>query len=107
MEFKKIKGVFKATNRADQPVEITVERRLSGANAYGDRSSHQVYINGEWYRGFDTRYDSIPTDKENWLKEVIQYIIKPMFYDGDEYNESRNAEGIELISYNEEMVETA
>lgn len=47
-----------------------VERYLSGASAYGDRSSHKVDIIGAeampYY--FDTRYEGISTQKEEWTK---------------------------------------
>ena len=75
MLFKKITATFNAINRNNDPVEIKVERVVSGANAYGDRSAHIVYVNGDYYQSFDTRYDGIKTDKKGWLKEVIEYII--------------------------------
>ena len=45
-----------------------VERYLSGASAYGDRSAHKVDIIGAeampYY--FDTRYEGISIQKEEW-----------------------------------------
>lgn len=98
MKFKQIKATYKTTGRNNEPVELIIERTPSGAFKYGDRSSHAMYINGNWYKGYDTRYDRIPTDKENWLKEVMQYIIKPDYLGNSNHL-------IELVSYEEKEVE--
>ena len=59
--------------------EIT--RQQSGANKYGDQSAHILDIfdmnkdkaHIDW-KLYDTRYDSIPTDKNEWVKVWETYI---------------------------------
>lgn len=55
-----------------------VERYLSGASAYGDRSAHKVTILGAeampYY--FDTRYEGISTQKEEWIAAWKKWIEK-------------------------------
>ena len=96
-DFKTITGIWKGSNRIDEPIEIKVIRKESGASKYGDRSSHVLYINGEYYKQFDTRYEGIPSD-DNWAKEVEECIIKPEFYDGDQWNDERDSSDLELVS---------
>lgn len=103
--FKEIKAVFTATNRNNEEITITIERKLSGAFSYGDRSSHYFYVNDKLYRSYDSRYDGIPTEKDKWLNEIKKYIILPEFYDGDQYNEQRNSDDLKLISYDEKIIE--
>lgn len=72
-----------------------VERYLSGASAYGDRSAHKVVIIGAdampYY--FDTRYEGISTKKENWSTFWREWI------------EERFGLKVKLCSYEENEVE--
>lgn len=47
---------------------ITIHRYRSGAHPYGDRSGTEILFNGKWYCGYDTRYEGIPTDKDEFIK---------------------------------------
>lgn len=72
-----------------------VERHLSGAFAYGDRSSHSVKIIGAEARPyyFDTRYDGIKPQKEEWSTFWRNWI------------EERFGLKVKLCSYEEKDVE--
>ena len=48
---------------------LTIKRCLSGANEYGDRSCHILYINGEFFKQFDTRYNEISDYIDEWLNQ--------------------------------------
>lgn len=73
--FKEIKAVFKTKAdifRGNRNFTFKIERYQSGATAYGDKSGHsfkifadEKYLND---RTFDTRYDGISTDEEEWKK---------------------------------------
>ena len=69
---------------------------LSGAFSYGDRSCHSVKIINEpecFPYHFDTRYDGISKEKEEWLKFWKDWI------------EDRFGLKVELSEYNESEVE--
>ena len=78
-------------------LEFIVKRQKSGASAYGDRSAHGLEItkNGEWLdtKYYDTRYDGISTEKEEWLDFWKKYI------------EDNWTLKVELVDYEEKMVE--
>lgn len=72
-----------------------VERHLSGASSYGDRSAHKVVIIGAeampYY--FDTRYEGISTQKEEWSATWRKWI------------EERFGLKVKLCSYEEKEIE--
>lgn len=78
-QFKEMKAVFKGIGRGacegkTYPT-ITIERHLSGAFAYGDRSAHELDFNNDSMPNYyDTRYDRISTDKDLWLEFWKRYI---------------------------------
>lgn len=57
---------------------FVVKRLQSGANKYGDESCHtlDIYEEGKHVGDYlyDTRYDCINTDKEEWVKEWTNFI---------------------------------
>lgn len=89
-KFKEIKATFEVVGGYPKDLQDDTEwksiflitRHLSGAFAYGDRSSHSLSIFNEgeaidekkcdYY--YDTRYDHIPTNKTEWVKEWTEYI---------------------------------
>ena len=104
--FKEITAQFKVTEdtafkegkwKEDRGYFIfEVKRRVSGASAYGDRSCHSVIITNvpeAFPYHFDTRYDSISTEKEAWVKFWKDWI------------EDRFGLKVELDAYEEETVE--
>ena len=72
-----------------------VERYLSGAYSYGDRSSHDVKIIGAeamtYY--FDTRYAGLSTQKEEWTTYWKKWI------------EERFGLKVKLYEYEEKEIE--
>ena len=104
--FKEIKAVFKVSEdtsfikgelKKDRSHFLfEVKRMLSGASAYGDRSCHSVIITNvpeALPYHFDTRYDGISTEKEEWVKFWKDWI------------EDRFVLKVELSEYNENEVE--
>ena len=104
--FKEIKALFKVSedtsfikgewNKDRSHFLFEVKRMLSGAFAYGDRSCHSVTITNvpeAFPYHFDTRYDSISTEKEAWVKFWKDWI------------EDRFGLKVELSEYNEREVE--
>ena len=104
--FKEIKAVFKVSedtrfikghcNDDRSHFLFEVKRMLSGASAYGDRSCHSVIITNvpeAFPYHFDTRYDGISTEKEEWVKFWKDWI------------EDRFVLKVELSEYNENEVE--
>lgn len=104
--FKEIKAVFKVSEdtsfikgelKKDRSHFLfEVKRMLSGAYDYGDRSCHSVVITNvpeAFHYHFDTRYDGISTEKEDWLKFWKDWI------------EDRFVLKVELSEYNENEVE--
>lgn len=104
--FKEIKAVFKVSedtsyikgelNKDRSHFLFEVKRMLSGAFDYGDRSCHSVIITNvpeAFPYHFDTRYDCISTEKEEWLKFWKDWI------------EDRFVLKVELSEYNENEVE--
>lgn len=78
-QFKEMKAVFKGIGRdrceGKTYPTITIERHLSGAFAYGDRSAHSLSFNEESMPNYyDTRYDGISSDKDKWLAFWKDYI---------------------------------
>ena len=103
--FKEITAVFKVSedtafikgdwNKDRSHFLFEVKRMLSGASAYGDRSCHSVIITNEpnsFPYHFDTRYDGISTEKEEWLKFWKDWI------------EDRFVLKVELSEYSEKEV---
>lgn len=89
MKFKNIKATFKVVedtsfkngewkkDRSDFVFEVN--RYVSGAFAYGDRSGHSISITdskGEWYmpKYYDTRYSRIGWEKDSWVKYWKEFI---------------------------------
>ena len=89
MKFKEIKAIFKVVedtafkngewskDRSDFKFEV--ERNLSGCFAYGDRSGHSIKITdskGTYFMPYtyDTRYDGISTQKDEWVKVWKDFI---------------------------------
>lgn len=84
--FKEIKARFQVIedtaflvgdyNKDRSKFVFQVERQLSGAFAYGDRSFHKVDILGvdaiPYF--FDTRYEGISTEKDKWVATWKQWI---------------------------------
>ena len=79
MQFKTIEAKFRVKTRT-YDYEFTIERKVSGAFAYGNRSCHILIISDfktkkqlrdEYY---DTRYDSIPTEKGQWVNFWTRWI---------------------------------
>ena len=91
-QFKQISAVFKAK---DKNITFLVERRVSGASNYGDRSAHTLKVDNNMSQLFDTRYDGISTDKQKWITFWECYILNNYL-----------VTGIELESYSEKMIET-
>ena len=104
--FKEIKSVFKvseatsfikgALKKDRSHFLFVVKRMLSGAFDYGDRSCHSVIITNvpeAFPYHFDTRYDGIRTEKEEWVKFWKNWI------------EDRFVLKVELSEYNENEVE--
>lgn len=87
-----IKGEF---HKDRSQFVFKVERSLSGAFAYGDRSQHKVTIIGAeampYY--FDTRYERISSQKEEWSTYWLKWI------------EERFGLKVKLCSYEEKGVE--
>lgn len=101
MSFKNITATFKLTicdwrtgEILNEPLNVEIKRELSGAFAYGDRSTHTVMVNGNRYQSFDTRYDGISTEKEKWLKFWKEWL-----------NSTWKINKLEEVSYSEEIKE--
>ncbi len=81
VNFKVVKDtafISKAFNKDRTGWNFKVSRYLSGAFAYGDRSGHKIEIdNGKDYimpKMYDTRYDGISTDDDEWVKFWKKFI---------------------------------
>ena len=79
--FKEIKAVFKTKSdllRESRNFKFEVERVQSGAFGYGDKSAHtmRIYADDEFINDkyYDTRYDGISTNKEEWIKLWKEFI---------------------------------
>jgi hypothetical protein len=103
--FTEIKAKFTMVGKTERGNEyrydIEIERKESGANAYGDRSCHLLNLydhdTKEWLRDdfYDTRYDHISTYKPSWVK-VWKNFIK---------NNWINVQSVELVEWEEKEVE--
>lgn len=101
MSFKNINATFKLTicdwstgKVLDKPLLVEIKRKLSGAFAYGDRSSHTIMVNGNHQYSFDTRYDGISSEKGKWLKFWKEWL-----------NDNWKINTLEEVSYSEEIME--
>lgn len=87
MKFKNIRAVFKVKEDTDfknkkfhkdrSDFIFEVKRHPSGSFHYGDRSAHTIeIINHKEIMGnyYDTRYDMIDDEKEEWIKFWQNYI---------------------------------
>ena len=79
MKFKTIKAEFEVKAR-NYHYRFVIERRKSGAFAYGDRSSHLLRVL-DWdtreekgWHLYDTRYDRLSTKKEKWVENWKKFI---------------------------------
>lgn len=99
--FKEIKARFQVSltteNGKKWEREVTIERQESGAFNYGDHSSHNIYLGGEWFTTYDTRYDCISTDKAKWLKFWEKWLV-------DNWGHNKDF-AYKLLGYEEKEVE--
>lgn len=98
-EFKKIEGKFKLSfdnGERHFDYDVQIGRHLSGAFKYGNRSSHRIDLNGEFYSLFDTRYEQIPTNKEEWVSYWTEWVK-------EQWSNNSNVK-VELVDYKEEFI---
>lgn len=99
MKFNNITGKWEYVNQLNGvKYTIIIERKLSGAFAYGDGSCHTLKTYNDkdlsYNQLFDTRYEQIPTDKEGWIN-FWEEVIKDNFY----------VESLKLLDYNNIEIE--
>lgn len=80
-KFKEIKATFRVKSKVGvYDYKFVIERKHSACFKYGDQSCHLLKIydfkDNRFLRDdyYDTRYDRIDTNKEEWIKEWKDYI---------------------------------
>lgn len=98
MQFKKIVANWKMSFNVGKTLTYNVEiKRVKNGFDYGDNSFHSINLNGVNHKYFDTRYDGIPTTKEEWLSVWEDWLQ-------EEWGHNKDFE-IKLIDYKEEEIE--
>lgn len=97
-KFKEITATFHVEGKHYE-YYFVIERLHSGANKYGDESCHtlDIYKEGTWVGDYlyDTRYDCIGTDKEEWVNSWKEFI----------QNNWENTPKVTLVTYKERKVD--
>lgn len=68
----------------EKPLRVQVERHKSGASKYGNETAVTVYVNDDWYMGFDTRYDSRMDTVDGYREAFTEWVVDQWEHDGQE-----------------------